>query len=128
RASAPGGADDDAAVADLAAPDDPELALLRRTYAAEFRTAFAAAVSALAPEDRLLLRQHHVDGLGIDRLAALHGCHRATAARRVAAARTAVFETVRRRLLSNLRIGGQTFDSLLRLVQSELDLSIHRYL
>jgi RNA polymerase sigma-70 factor (ECF subfamily) len=120
--------DDDRAVAELAAPDDPELALLRQRYAVEFRSAFVAAVSALAPEDRLLLRQHHVDGVGIDRLALLHGCHRATAARRVAAARTSVFEAVRRRLLSELRIGGQTFDSLLRLVQSELDLSIHRYL
>jgi len=121
--------DDDGAVADLAAPDlDPELALLRRQYATEFRTAFAAAIGILPPDDRLLLRQHHLDGLGIDRLAALHGIHRATAARRLVAAREVVYDTVRRRLLAELEIGGQTFESLLRVVRSELDLSIDRYL
>ncbi len=61
---------------------DPELDLLRRQYAAELQAAFAGAFERLSDEQRLLLRQHHVDGLGIDRVAALHGIHRATAARR----------------------------------------------
>ncbi len=119
--------DDD--VADLAAPSlDPELALLRRRYAAEFRAAFTAAIADLAAADRALLRQHHLDGVSLDFLARLHGLHRATVARRLAAIRAALFTAVRDRLLGELRIGGQTFDSILRLVQDELDWTIERYL
>jgi RNA polymerase sigma-70 factor, ECF subfamily len=121
--------DDDAAVADAATPEiDPELDLLRRTYAAEFRAAFAAVVAELDPADRLLLRQHHLDGVGLDALARMHGVHRATAARRLAAAREAIFARVRRRLLGELRVGGDTVDSIIRLVRSELELSLERYL
>ncbi len=120
---------DDTALAELATPElDPELALLRRRYAADFRAAFAWAVDGLAADDRALLRQHHLDGVGLDQLARLHGIHRATAARRLAAARDAIFTRVRRRLLHDLRIGGDTVDSILRLVHSELAVSLDRYL
>ena len=101
---------------------------LRRTYAREFREAFAAAITELAPEDRALLRQHHIDGVGLDALALLHGVHRATAARRLAAARETIFLKVRRRLLHDLNVGNATVDSILRIVQSDLDLSIDRIL
>jgi len=124
-----GTAADDDAVADLATPEiDPELDLIRRKYAAEFRTAFAAVVGELEPADRALLRQHHLDGVSLDALARLHGVHRATAARRLAATRDLIFARVRRRLLGELRVGGDTVDSIIRLVRSELDLSLERYL
>jgi RNA polymerase sigma-70 factor, ECF subfamily len=120
---------DDDLVAELATPElDPELAVLRRHYAGELKTAFLAALAALDPVDLLLLRQRYLDGLGIDRLAALHGIHRATAARRLAAARSDLSERVRRRLLDKLRVGGATLDSIIRLVGSELELSLDRYL
>lgn len=121
--------DDDVTLAQTATADlDPELELLRRTYAREFREAFAAAIAELAPEDRALLRQHHIDGVGLDALALLHGVHRATAARRLAAARETIFLKVRRRLLHDLKVGNATVDSILRIVQSDLDLSIERML
>ncbi len=121
--------DDEVTLAQTATADlDPELDLLRRTYAREFREAFAAAIAELAPEDRALLRQHHIDGVGLDALALLHGVHRATAARRLAAARETIFLKVRRRLLHDLNVGNATVDSILRIVQSDLDLSIDRML
>jgi RNA polymerase sigma-70 factor (ECF subfamily) len=119
----------DEAAAELAAPElDPELLLLRRQYAAEFAVAFRTVIGELPPADRLLLRQHHLEGIGIDRLAAQHGIHRATAARRIAAVRELVFERVRRHLLATLRIGGDTFDSLVRIVRTELELGLDHYL
>lgn len=71
-----GTAVDDELIGGLAAPElDPELAVLRRCYAAELAAAFTAACAELDPTALLLLRQRYLDGLGIDRLAALHGIH-----------------------------------------------------
>lgn len=106
---------------------DLELELLRRLYAAELQAAFAGAFARLDDGQRLLLRQHHVDGLGIDRIAALHGIHRATAARRAAAAREALLDAVRAILMEKLTIGAPTFDSIVRLVRSEISIHLSRY-
>ncbi|MDC0744620.1 sigma factor-like helix-turn-helix DNA-binding protein [Polyangium mundeleinium] len=114
-------------VEQVAAEHDPELDLLRHRYTRELQAGFAEAFAALTPDQRLLLRQHHVDGLSIDRLAALHGVHRATAARRVAAAREALFEGVRAALVKELGIGNETFDSIVRLVRSEVSIHLSRY-
>lgn len=122
-------ADVDATIAELATPElDPELALLRRRYGDDFRAAFAWAVDGLVSADRALLRQHHIDGVSLDALAGLHRVHRATVARRLAAARGEIFDRVRRRLVHELRVGGDTVDSILRLVRSELDVSLGQYL
>jgi len=128
RRRAGGAMGDDEQVAALAADDDPELAMLRRMYKGELETAFAEAFRALGAEERLLLRQSHIDGLGIDRLALIHGIHRATAARRLAAARTQLFEQIRKILSTRLQIGHDTFASIVRLVRSELAVSLEHYL
>lgn len=106
---------------------DPELELLKRTYKTELERAFRVAFGALEPDARLLLVQHHKDGLNVDALAALHGIHRSTAARRVASARDAFSREVRAALTRELSVGGETFDSIVRLVQSELSLHLSRW-
>ncbi len=127
RANACGAMDD--LIADLASPAlSPELTVLRERYAMEFRAAFADTVANLEALDRTMLRQHHLDGLGLQQLAELHGFSRATAVRRLAAARGTILTEVRRRLLSELCAGGETVDSIIRLVHNELELSLARYL
>jgi len=124
-----GGEADDDAIARAISPDHaPELALLRREYAHQLREAFAAAFAALDPDHGLLLRQHYLDGLGIDRLAVLHGVHRSTAARRLAAARDALEERVRAILIERLQIGEETLHSVIRLARSEVELNLRSYL
>lgn len=113
--------------AEAAALHDPELELLRRTYAEKIESALARAFGSLPEDQQLLLRQHHTDGLSIDRLAVMHGIHRATAARRVAAARESLAREVRGLLTRELRIGEQTFDSIFRLVKSEISVHLSRY-
>jgi RNA polymerase sigma-70 factor (ECF subfamily) len=115
---------DDLAIADRAAETDPRLEHLKRTYREEFRAAFAAAVDALTDRERLLLRQHVLDGLGIDQLAPLYNVHRATAARWVAAAQRAVIEKTHRALRDRLRIPHDELESILRLIGSQLDISL----
>lgn len=104
--------------------DDPEVSHLKRSYQEEFRAAFRDAVAGLTSEDRLLLRQHLVDGLGIDHLAGLHGVHRATAARWLARARDGLARDTRRRFLLRVPIDQAGYQSILRLIQSQLDLSV----
>lgn len=121
-------AEDDELDGLLARDDDPELAYLKRLYRAELKRAFTAAVDALEPRDRLVLRQHTIDRLGIDQLAALHQVHRSTAARWIESARAAVLAATQRELLRHLQVSRTELASIVRLVSSQLDLSLPRLL
>jgi RNA polymerase sigma-70 factor (ECF subfamily) len=105
---------------------DPELAFMKRAYHEEMQRAFEEAARALSPEARNLLRHHHAHGMTIDELAAAHGIHRATAARRLVAAREELLATTRRRLSARLGLVGAELDSVVRLVESQLHVTIER--
>lgn len=121
-------AGDDELAGLIAGDDDPEVGYLKRLYRAEFKRAFHAAVEALDSRARLLLQQHTLDGLGIDQLATLHGVHRATAARWIEAAREAVLAGTQRELIRCLRLSHGELASVIRLIQSQLDVSLARAL
>ena len=108
--------------------DDPELAFLKATYRQSFREAFAEALGTLSSEERNMMRHHHIEGLGVDKLAAIYGVHRATAARRVARSRMTLLEGTRRELVKRLRVDQGELDSIMRLIDSQLDASFHRLL
>jgi RNA polymerase sigma-70 factor, ECF subfamily len=118
----------DAAAALVDEHGSPELAAIKAQHADAFKAAFEAAVEALDPGDRGLLRLHLMDHLGIDAIAALHGVHRSTAARWLQGIRDALGSDVRRRLRERLGRGRGDIDSLLRAVDSQLDLSFSRIL
>jgi len=117
-------AGDDELAARIGGDDDPEIGYLKRLYRDEFRRAFHAAVEALDDRDRLLLRQHALDGLSIDQLAELHGVHRSTAARQVRLARDAVLAGTQRALLRRLRLTRSELASVMRLIASQLDVTL----
>ncbi|HEY2746921.1 MAG TPA: sigma-70 family RNA polymerase sigma factor [Polyangia bacterium] len=108
--------------------DDPETAYLKAHYQREFKDAFAAALGELADEERRALRYAIVERLSIDQIAQLEGVHRATAARDVARARAQLAEKTRLALQTRLRVEPAQLDSILRLVSSQLDLSVRRLL
>jgi RNA polymerase sigma-70 factor (ECF subfamily) len=108
--------------------DSPELLHLRQRYAPEFKVAFELAVAELTPRDRELLRQHLLDGQTIDDLGALHGVNRVTASRWLSRAREDVARATRKTLAARLRLSAGEMESVLRLVRSELDLSLERVL
>jgi RNA polymerase sigma-70 factor (ECF subfamily) len=110
------------------AGDDPELTYLKAVYRTAFREAFAAAIGSLEARDKSLLRQHLVDGLTIDELAPIYGVHRATAARWVASARELLLQRVRREFAERARVSDRELRSVLRLVESRLDLTLQRLL
>ena len=106
----------------------PEISYLKEQYGAQFRAAFRQALTALTERERNILRQHYIDGLTIDQLGTLYRVHRATAARHVAGARRSLFDGTRERLVAELGIQSGEVDSIIRLVRSQLDISLHDFL
>lgn len=119
---------DDALLAARSAQDDPELSYMKAVYRSAFRAAFAAAVDSLEPREKNLLRQHLVDGLGVDELGPLYGVHRATAARWVQRARERVLVETRRQFMAHAHLSSRECESVLRLVQSRMDITLARLL
>jgi len=107
-----------------AVQDDPELAYMRQLYRSEFRQAFQEAAASLEPRERTLLRYSVVDGLTVDDLGRLFQVHRASAARWVADARDKLTKRTRAALAQRLGVRVRDQESILRLVQSQLDLSL----
>jgi RNA polymerase sigma-70 factor, ECF subfamily len=120
--------EDDALYNVLSPAEDPELEHLKRRYREEFVTAFRDAIRALTGKQRNLLRYQAIEGLSIDQVGALYGVHRATAARWIAKARDVLLSQTRRSLMKRLGLGRSEVDSIMRLVQSRLDVSLDRFL
>ncbi len=107
---------------------DPALAQLKAEYRAEFAVALREAIGDLSAEDRTLLRHQIVDEMSIDEIGAAFGVHRATAARWLTRARAALVSATHHRLAARLKLPVEQIESVIRLVQSQLDASVVRYL
>ncbi|MBK9035353.1 MAG: hypothetical protein IPL61_29545 [Myxococcales bacterium] len=121
--------DDDQLIAQQAMPgDDPELAYMKRTYAREFQAAFAEALAAQGAREQTLLRYHHVDGLNIDEIGAIYRVHRVTAFRWLEKAKEQLVAATLALLRTRLNVSPQELDSVLRLIRSQVHLSLVRHL
>ena len=103
---------------------DPVLSRLKDRYRRELADAFHTALAELGPRERTLLRYQLVDGLSIDDIAAIYRVHRATAARWLVRVREDLVETTRGLLAERLGIADDEVQSVLRLVRSELNISV----
>jgi RNA polymerase sigma-70 factor (ECF subfamily) len=112
----------------VAATADPELDVLRARYAGAVQRALEATVQALPVDQRNVLRTHYLDDLSIDRIAAVHGVHRSTAARWITEARAAIVEETKRRLAAELGARQSEIGSIVALVQSQLAMSLRSLL
>lgn len=107
----------------LELPDErdwPETSLARHVARTRLRDALERALARLTRQQRVLLRQHYLDELTLEELAAYSRVHRATVARWMAAAREA--------LLVALEHEAGDLEELWSLVQSRLTLSVSRLL
>jgi RNA polymerase sigma-70 factor (ECF subfamily) len=105
---------------------DPGVEHMRTKYVAELKRALHEAFASLEVRQRNLLRQHILDELTIDDLARLYRAHRATCARWLADARAELGKNTRKRLIASLGIDRDDADSLLRFLDSDIELSISR--
>ncbi len=107
---------------------DPQSDHLRARYTAELKTAIRDAFASLEVRQRNLMRQHILDELTIDDLAKLYRVHRATCARWLADARAELGKQTRKRLTGALGASSEELESLLRFLDSDIELSISRIL
>jgi RNA polymerase sigma-70 factor (ECF subfamily) len=108
--------------------DDPEVEYMKRTYASEFKAAFAEALGQLGAREQTLLRYHHVDGLNIDEIGAIYRVHRVTAFRWLEKAKDALVKSTLDLLRTRLKLPADELDSVLRMIRSQIHLSLVRHL
>jgi RNA polymerase sigma-70 factor (ECF subfamily) len=121
--------DDDQLIAQHAiAADDPEVEYMKRTYASEFKAAFSEALGRLGAREQTLLRYHHVDGLNIDEIGAIYRVHRVTAFRWLEKAKEILVRGTLDTLRARLKLPADELDSVLRMIRSQIHLSLVRHL
>ena len=111
-----------------AADDDPEVAYFKRRYRNEYKQAFEAATAKLSSRERALLRQQFLLGMNVDEIGAVYQVHRATAARWVQSARETLFANARLELAHRLGIARAEIEDIVRMIESQLDVSLSRLL
>ena len=119
---------DDEPIAQSVLGRDPELAYLKSRYRGSVEAGFVTAIAQLHDRERVLLRLHLVERMSIDRLGAMYGVNRTTAARWLAKARERLLHATRAELRRRLSVTDRQCDSILKLVQSQLDISFARHL
>ena len=108
--------------------DDQELKYLKELYREPFRESMHAALDALDSKERNLLRYHLLDSLSIDDIGRLYRVHRATAARWLVRIREKLLVETRKVLSQRLQVKSDQAASIVRLVNSVIDVSLSRHL
>ncbi len=103
---------------------DEDLEHLKRRYRPKFELALVEAAKALPDRERSVLKLSFAEGLGIDRIAAIYGVHRATVARWVVKAKEALLAGTHEVLQRDEGITRLEIASLQRLVRSQLETSL----
>jgi RNA polymerase sigma-70 factor, ECF subfamily len=120
---------EDQLIANHALPgEDPRLAYMKQTYAAEFKSSFAVALGKVTAREQTLLRYHHVDGLNIDEIGAIYRVHRVTAFRWLEKAKEQLVTATLVDLKDRLDISPDELNSVLRMIRSQVQLSLVRHL
>lgn len=106
----------------------PGLSYMKENYREAFGECFELAVKGLSSRDRNLLRLHLLDKVTLEQLATMYSVHRATVVRWISKVREDLFARTRELLSKRLEIGSHEFESLMKLIESRLDLSVRRML
>lgn len=108
------------------APDPAlDLEYMKARYRGDFEEAFQSAFTTLTRQDRRVLRMHFLESKSVQDIGAAYGVHRFTVHRWVTRARQKLLEETRRLLAEKLDVQPAESASIIRMVQSQLDVSIH---
>lgn len=107
---------------------DPEIRHLKTLYRVEFREALTTALAGLADRARAVLRLRFVAAMELAQIGALYRVHESTVSRWISSSLDDVAGATRRHLIAKLAVTPETAESVMRIVQSQLDLSIARLL
>jgi RNA polymerase sigma-70 factor (ECF subfamily) len=109
-----------------AQPDraDPELEHFRRLYGPQFQEGMAQALASLAVRERALLRYRYVDGLSVRAMAAIYAAPKSSVARWTQSAERSLMRALKARVKGALEISSAQFESLARLIKSDLEITL----
>jgi RNA polymerase sigma-70 factor (ECF subfamily) len=107
---------------------DPELQYLQQRYRGDVEQAIVHGLRTLGERERLLLRLQLGERMTLEQLATMYTVDRATVARWLAKARSALAQSIRDELRVRTGANERTCEDLLRLVESQLDVSVLRHL
>jgi RNA polymerase sigma-70 factor (ECF subfamily) len=107
---------------------EPEIALAKARHGADLETALRDALANLDARQRMLLRVKHVKGWRLERVATMYRVSRATAARMITAAHQALSAETKRLLRERLKVSPSELESLVKLLQSQLEVSLVKLL
>jgi RNA polymerase sigma-70 factor (ECF subfamily) len=108
--------------------DDPELAVVKARYGASLAEAVAAAFRKLTSEQRNLLRMYVIDGLTLNDLGRMHAVDASTISRWLARIRSNLLAEARNQLLARHALRPSECDSVMRVVQGDLFVTVERLL
>jgi RNA polymerase sigma-70 factor, ECF subfamily len=103
---------------------DPELAFVKQHLRKPFQRAIVEALRSLDDRQRMIYTLHVIDGVTIERIGVMYGVNRSTVTRWMASARDAIIAAARRLLRDQMQLSAEEFESLARLLSSQLDLSV----
>jgi RNA polymerase sigma-70 factor (ECF subfamily) len=115
-------------LAEQVAMAEPELALARARHAGDLDAALRDAMEGLDGRQRIILRMRHLKGWRLEQLATMYRVSRATAARMVTAAHESLLVETKRLLRERLRLTDSELESLVALLQSQLEVSLVKLL
>ena len=101
-----------------------ELTLLRLQYRAHFREAFTEALGGLEAKERTVLRFHTLDGLSLASIGTLFQKDASNVSRWLARIREQLLTDTRGALGRRLSLEGSELESLMRVADSELTMSL----
>jgi RNA polymerase sigma-70 factor (ECF subfamily) len=107
---------------------DPELALVKGHLRGPFRRVITRALDALDDRERMVYRMHIIDGLSMERIGKTYGVSQSTVSRWMASARDNIVAEAQRLLHDEMEASPEDYESLSRLLVSQLDLSVSRLL
>jgi RNA polymerase sigma-70 factor, ECF subfamily len=103
---------------------DPEVRMLKERYRDDFNLSFKEALTDLDRKERAVLRLAAVEQMSSDAIATLYNVHRSSANRWIALARDKLLAATRDRMIARAQVDPSEIDSLLRILRSELEVSL----
>lgn len=107
-----------------AALGDPDIDVMRARFRAVFVVAFREALQRLSPKKKLLLKMNLQQGVPVAAMAVMHNVHRVTVSRWLAEAKEELFAATRERLRAAVPLSDTEFQSVARLMRSDIELSL----
>jgi RNA polymerase sigma-70 factor (ECF subfamily) len=101
-----------------------ELQAMRAELVPVVRAAIKGALESLTAKERTLLKLHYVDGLSFEQIAKLNRVHRSTVMRWLQGIREECLDHVKDTLSRSLSLQPQQIESLLKVAQSHLEMSL----